>query len=268
MFAKLTIDRQSGIMIRTGNSTLSEIAVVETSSDLNRIASKEEKTLAEKAYRLLRADIIHGIRKPGEHLKVATLKTQYKLGIAPIREAMQRLSSDGLVVPQGQKGFIVAPLTLEELWGLTEARTCLEIRALELSIERGDDRWEAGIVAAAYRLEKFDHMLMAGEPCLAEWEERNREFHRAILNACDVPWIMRLRDLLYDLHVRYRHMAVGGGRSNRNLAREHTDIRDAVLARDFPRAKKLLEQHIVAAARGFEALMNNKSDDESPIRKK
>jgi DNA-binding GntR family transcriptional regulator len=233
---------------------------LETIAALSEDDRKEEKTLAEKAYRLLRVDIIHGVRKPGEHLKVAALKAEYKLGIAPIREALQRLSSDSLVVPQGQKGFIVAPLTLEELWGLTEARTCLELRALQLSIEKGDDRWEAGIVAAAYRLEKFDHMLMNGEPCLAEWEERNCEFHRTILNACGVPWIMRLRDLLYDLHVRYRHVAVGGGRSNRDLAREHTDIRDAVLARDLPRAQKLLEEHILAAARGFEALMKKTGD--------
>lgn len=234
-----------------------DIATVSKHSSAFVSEAKPDKTLAQTAYRLLRLDIIHGVRKPGEHLKVEGLKANYKLGIAPIREALQRLSSDGLVVPHGQKGFIVAPLTIDELWDLTEARKCLELRALQLSIAKGDDRWEAGIVAAAYRLEKYDRMVMAGEPCLAEWEERNCEFHRAILNACGAPWILRLRDLLYDQHVRYRHAAIGGGRSNRNLAREHADIRDAVLARDSPRAIKLLEDHIVAAALGFEKLMKN-----------
>lgn len=213
---------------------------------------KEEKTLAEAAYRMLRRDIIIGVRTPGEHLRVEHLKNIYSLGIGPIREALQRLTADGLAVQESQKGFAVAPLTLDELWDLTEARKCLEVHALVASIKHGDDSWEATIVGLAYRLEKYDRKMMAGEDCLEEWEECNRNFHKALGGACPSKWVLRLRDLLFDQHERYRRASIGERVSGRNFAQEHRDIRDAVLARDISQASRLLEEHIEMTARGFE----------------
>ncbi len=217
-----------------------------------RTGPKEEKTLAEAAYRMLRRDIIMGVRSPDEHLGVEHLKNIYSLGIGPIREALQRLTADRLVVLEGQKGFAVAPLALDELWDLTEARKCLEIHALVGSIKHGDDSWEATIVGLAYRLEKYDRKMMAGEECLEEWEECNRNFHKALGSACPSKWILRLRDLLFDQHERYRRASIGERVSGRNFAQEHHDIRDAALARNIPRASQLLEQHIEMTAHGFE----------------
>ena len=67
-------------------------------------------TLADTAYARLRNDIIIGARAPGERLRIEKLKAIYAIGPTPLREAMQKLAQDGLVVSEGNRGFTVAPL--------------------------------------------------------------------------------------------------------------------------------------------------------------
>ncbi len=215
-------------------------------------SESEDRTFVEAAYRRLRRDIVTGVRSPGEHLGVEYLKSIYALGIGPMREALQRLTVDGLVVQKSQKGFAVAPLSLEELWDVTEARTCVEVHALASSIKHGDEHWEALIVGLAYRLEKYDRRVMAGEDCLEEWESSNRAFHNALGSACSSKWILRMRDILFDQHERYRRASITLRHAGRDFVQEHMDIRDAALARDAVRASELLERHIELTARGFE----------------
>jgi DNA-binding GntR family transcriptional regulator len=212
----------------------------------------EDSTFVEAAYRRLRRDIVTGVRGPGEHLGVEYLKSIYSLGIGPMREALQRLTVDGLVVQKSQKGFAVAPLTLEELRDVTEARICVEVHALAGSMKLGDDHWEALVVGLAYRHEKYDRRVMAGEDCLEEWENSNRAFHNALGSACRSKWILRMRDLLFDQHERYRRASITLRHPGRDFVQEHMDIREAALARDIPRASELLQRHIELTARGFE----------------
>jgi GntR family transcriptional regulator, carbon starvation induced regulator len=212
----------------------------------------EDSTFVEAAYRRLRRDIVTGVRGPGEHLGVEYLKSIYALGIGPMREALQRLTADGLVVQKNQKGFAVAPLTLDELWDITEARICVEVHALASSMKHGDDNWEALVVGLAYRLEKYDRRVMASENCLEEWEASNRAFHNALGSACPSKWILRMRDLLLDQHERYRRASITLHHPGRDFVREHSEIREAALARNIPRARELLSRHIELTARGFE----------------
>lgn len=212
----------------------------------------EDRTFVEAAYRRLRRDIVTGVRSPGEHLGVEYLKSLYSFGIGPMREALQRLTVDGLVVQKNQKGFAVAPLTLDELWDITEARICVEVHALAGSMKHGDEHWEALVVGLAYRLEKYDRRVMAGEDCLEEWEASNRAFHDALGSACRSKWILRMRDLLFDQHERYRRASITLRHPGRDFVREHLEIREAALARDIPRASELLSRHIELTARGFE----------------
>jgi len=212
----------------------------------------EDSTFVEAAYRRLRRDIVSGVRGPGEHLGAEYLKNTYSLGIGPMREALQRLTVDGLVVQKSQKGFAVAPLTLDELRDITEARICLEVHALCESIKHGDDRWEVVVVGSGYLLEKYDRRVMAGEDCLEDWESSNRAFHNALVSACRSRWILRMRDLLFDQHERYRRASITLRHPGRDFVLEHAEIRDATLARDVPRASELVTRHIELTARGFE----------------
>ena len=84
------------------------------------------ETLAQAAYRALRIDIIRGIRPPGERLRIEKLRTLYAVGPTPLREALQMLATDGLVLAEGNRGFTVAPLDNTEIEDLNIARTAIE----------------------------------------------------------------------------------------------------------------------------------------------
>ena len=201
----------------------------------------EAKTLMDQAYQRLREDIVHGKFAAGEKLGIEFLKRTYEVGATPLREALYRLSSDGFVRAQGQRGFRVADMSADELEDITNLRVVLEGMALAQSVENSDDEWESRVVAAFHHLTKAE---MQPEPDIHEWEIRNREFHLALVSCCHSPWLMRFHEILYDQHKRYRNLARVERSARRNVHAEHTAICDAALAKDIPGLCEANEQHI------------------------
>ncbi len=201
----------------------------------------EAKTLTDKAYRQLREDIIHAQLPPGEKLRIGPLKEAYGVGATPLREALYRLSSDGFVDVQGQRGFRVAEMSPEELREITDLRVTLEGMALKESIEHSDDEWESRVVAAFHHLTKAEQ---ADEPDIQEWEVRNRDFHQALISCCQSHWLMRFYGILYDQHKRYRNISRMDPQVGRNVHAEHEAIFEAALAKDVDALLLANEQHI------------------------
>ena len=202
-------------------------------------------TLSDKAYRALRRDIVAGTLAPGERLRIAKLSTDYDVGASPLREALSKLSSEFLVLVEGQRGFSVAPISAQELKDVSQVRQDLEAEALKRAIANGNDAWEAGIVAAFYNLGKAEARRRENPvKHAAEWEDRNREFHEALVAACESEWIKRLRLLLYYQHERYRRISLKNPNPARDLEAEHRAIMDATLARDTKLAMRLTREHI------------------------
>ncbi|MBT3094040.1 MAG: FCD domain-containing protein [Candidatus Thiodiazotropha endolucinida] len=202
------------------------------------------KTLSDQAYLQLRSDIIHGELQPDEKLRIEHLRTAYGVGASPLREALSRLTADGFVTAEGQRGFRVAPMSEEDLADITQLRILLEKQALCQSIEQGDDAWESRIVAAFYQLEKVEE---SEERDPAEWEIRNHDFHEALIAGCSSKWLRRFYGILYDQHKRYRNIALST-EIPRDLHQEHKALRNAALARDGKRACDAIEQHIMRTA--------------------
>lgn len=204
----------------------------------------ESETLSQTAYRALKSDIICGKRSPGERLRIEKLKSIYGIGPTPLREALQKLSQDGLVHSEENRGFTVAPLDPSEFADLNLARTAIEKEALRLAIAKGDDSWEARIVAASYIMRKEDMALPSAQEGVPDsWERANTEFHTALVSACGSDWLLRIRGGLHELCQRHRRASVYQKMGSRNLGAEHADIAEAVLARDADRACALIERH-------------------------
>ncbi len=215
------------------------------------------ETLAQAAYRALRRDIISGRREPGERLRIGMLKSIYGIGPTPLREALQKLAAEGIVVAEDNRGFAVADLDPLDFADLNIARTSIEKEALRLSIENGDDAWEARIVAASYIMKKEDAALTTATGGVPQsWERANAEFHAALISACGSSWLLRVRAGLHDLCERYRRASVYQKMGTRNVGDEHTAIAEAVLARDADRACELIALHF---ARTADALLEEKS---------
>src|SRR5262245_43816804 len=164
---------------------MSEVAYLQDSAGAE---AQEPKTLVEAAYLRLRRDIIEGVRHPGEKLRVEHLKDEYEVGAGTLREALQLLITDALVVAQGQRGFRVAPISLADFEDITRTRVLLETEALRQAIAVGDDVWEAGVLAAFHRLSRAEEKLGAFYEARQEWEGRNPAFHQALTAACPSRW--------------------------------------------------------------------------------
>lgn len=219
----------------------------------NASADAEPKTLVESAYRTLRRDIIEGRLPPGSKLRVEHLKDDYGVGAGTLREALSLLISDALVVSQGQRGFRVTPVSLDDFADITRTRAMLECEALRQCIALGDDAWEAEALAAFHRLSKAEEKLSNGNAREA-WEERNRIFHEKLVAASPSRWIKHFLGILYHQAERYRRLSLYRQPIPRDIHAEHEALLKAALDRDADRAAALLADHIGLTLRAIEQL--------------
>jgi DNA-binding GntR family transcriptional regulator len=212
-----------------------------TASDSGEAGSR---TLIERAYGQLRDDIIEGRLAPGEKLRVEHLKAHYQVGAGTLREAITRLVSDALVVAEGQRGFRVAPIALEDLEDLTRLRLHIEIDALRLSIRHGDAAWRARLQQAYDELSAFEQPVRPEQR--VRWEQHNARFHEALTAANASPWTVKVLRLLTRHGERYRRYAIGLTDSGRDVHAEHREIFELAMAGMEARAALALEAHIRA----------------------
>ena len=192
----------------------------------------------------LRDDIIRCVLMPGQRLKFDELRTRYDAGVGSLREALMQLVGDGLVIAESNRGFCVAPVSIADLEDITDLRVELESKALALSIQHGDDAWEASIVAALHMLIKLESdITQTTSPNRRLWEERHGNFHDALVAACPSVWIMRFRRVLFDQSQRYRAVSMMQSQ-NPGRVHKHRELADLVLARDVEGSVAAMADHI------------------------
>ena len=203
--------------------------------------------LTQGAYEALRADLLSCRIPPDSRLKVQELCERLSVSLGALREALSRLTSEGLVIAEPQRGVRAAPISAEDLKDLTGVRIQIESLCLRRAIEVGDVRWESRLVAALHELSRTpEHTPDDPTHSSDEWAAAHAAFHRALVDGCDSPWLLRLRSQLYDQSERYRRFSVSLAPNARNIAQEHKDIAEATLAREANKAIDLLKAHLGA----------------------
>lgn len=204
-----------------------------------------ELPLAERAYRALRQAIVRGDFEPGARLRVEELSQRFSVSSSPLREALNRLSEQGLVRALENRGFRVAPLTAAGVSDLARVRTLVECDALRDAIAHGTDAWEAHAVAAGHALALAERRLGDQPRSLDDdWAARHRAFHLSLYAACTSPMLLDLADVLFDNAERYRRWAARWRQAPRHKHNEHQQLLKAALSRDVERAVELLRLHI------------------------
>lgn len=220
------------------------------------------RTLTDLVYGKLRDDIIRGEFDPGSKLRIEYLKNRYEMGATPLREALSRLSVNGFVTAEGQRGFRVSNVSVEDLQDITNLRIELENLALQKSIVNGDDQWVSSVITAFERLTEVE---TSDDPDFLQWEACNRHFHHTLIAACNSPWLIRFYETLYDQHKRYRNI----GRLYRSPARdvhaEHNAIYQAVKARNIEQACMATEKHIRRTADLVTRILLNEQNPDSGL---
>ena len=225
---------------------------------------KKQTSFTESAYRALHADIVTGRIPPGTQLKAADLAGRLGVGLAAVREALSRLSSESLVDAQPQRGFRSSQVSASRLRDLTDARIEIETICLRQSVAQFDpladlhlDKGMASMLAAA--VESSD----GGQVANAAWIDAHAAFHEALVSGCRNAVLRRVRRQLFVEAERYRCLAMSLHKHVADVERDHRAMVDAVKGRDADAAARALADHIEGTAR---ILLSRIGDGEMMLR--
>ncbi|MEU6148275.1 GntR family transcriptional regulator [Streptomyces sp. NPDC047081] len=227
------------------------------------MATSGGPTRTDGIHQALRADILGGRLVPGERLKFPILADRYKVSVGATREALTRLSAEGLVVSKPHQGYLVRPLSHQDLAELTQARVEIESLVLRLSVLHGDVVWEADAVAAHHLLERTPFRVQKDPDRPSdEWSRAHAAFHQALLAGCGNQRLLdTARGLRQEAELYLQWSVSFGNEPDRDLPGEHRALLDAALARDADHAQGLLRDHIAHTA---QLLISCASDQPNP----
>ncbi|KAF1018705.1 MAG: HTH-type transcriptional repressor RspR [Pseudomonas sp.] len=202
------------------------------------------KSLTQAVYERLREEVLSCVLAPGNRVNLKELAERHQASGGAVREALSRLTAEGLVVAEPQKGFRIASVSLADLADLTQARIEIDASCLRHSIENADLAWEARVVAAYHRLSRSAGPDSGDVYDIAVWNAAHGEFHEALVSACPNAWLSRMRTMLFEQNSRYRALSLAFTAGHRDLDGEHKAMLDAALAKDTAQAVALLAAHI------------------------
>ena len=207
------------------------------------LARIERDTVGSRVYGSIRADILMGRLRPGQKLTLDQMAREYHSSVSTLREVLNRLSSEKLVVAQGQRGFDVAPISIKDLRETAALRLLLECHALEQSFARGDMEWEGRVIAAHHNLFHLEKKMKAGIRSETEnWKRCDWQFHQTLISACGSRTLMQSHAAIFDRYLRYQMVALGD--RGRVAVAEHKALLDCALSKDSKRATEVLKKHI------------------------
>ncbi|MGQ4597589.1 GntR family transcriptional regulator [Nocardia sp. R6R-6] len=187
----------------------------------------------------LREAIMRGNLAPGAQLGEADLAAQFAVSRGPVREAMQRLVSEGLLHSIRHRGIFVIELSLDDVIDIYRARTALEGGALELIL---DGRRPIAYETLGPSVEEMVARAEYGDAVGVS--DADHAFHEALVQSAASPRLARAaRTLLIETR-----MCLGALQTTypdlREQAREHVDLREAIASATPARARALLIEHM------------------------
>lgn len=132
--------------------------------------------LSEQVYQKLRAEIVHGDLWPNQPMIEAEIAERLSVSRTPVRESMQRLAADGLIVSRRRR-WVVYEHSPEEIREIYEVRAGLEGQAARLAALRADDE-DRRVLASVLDADAKKRFLAGRERVQA-----NEEFHDAVVRA-------------------------------------------------------------------------------------
>ncbi len=217
------------------------------SIELARI--EERGPLGERVYQILKQAIITAQLPLGSSLPEDHLVQALGVSRTPVREALKRLSSEGLVELPSRKAAKVIRLTNEELDQIFEAREVIETRffvraARSIPVEEFR-AIKAELGAAEKYLDEVGGDAGAWRKALERYLYLDRAFHDRLIEASGNQYWIRFYNTVRDRIQIFAHLVSTAHPERFRLAiPEHNDILDAVIAGDFARGKALMRKHI------------------------
>jgi len=206
------------------------------------LESGSARSQGERAYLLIRDQIITLKLAPGSVIEEARLREEVGLGRTPIREALQRLAHENLVTFIPHRGTFVCDINLTDLHRLTEVRVELEGYAARLAADRAgaaDRTLMKALIAELAKIDESDvHALM----------RLDQRIHRQVYQATRNAFLQSMLEESFNLSLRIWFLGLDRGIRLKEAVTEHRRLLDAIVLRDADQAEAVMRQHVT----GFE----------------
>ncbi len=202
------------------------------------LQSATVRSQGERAYLLIRDQIVTLKLAPGAVIEEARLRQELGLGRTPIREALQRLAHENLVTFVPHRGTFVCDINLTDLHRLTEVRVEMEGYAARLAAERGGDADRAAMEALIQELETIDEDDV--HPLIRLDQRIHRQVYRATRNA----FLQTMLEESFNLSLRIWFLGLDRGVRLKAAVEEHRRLLDAIVSRNAEKAESVMRQHI------------------------
>jgi len=212
------------------------------------------RTKQEFVYRTLRDAIVRCELPPGERLVIDDLARRLEVSSIPVREALQLLQSEGLVVTVPHVGTSVAPLSRDSVAEVFTVMEGLEVVATRAAARRArpEDLEALGDIVAL-----MDEALAGGAH--EEWAEQNTLFHAAISRLTAMPMLQEMMERALDRWDRVRRFFFAGVLVHRaqQAQKEHHALLQAMRARDWDRLEQTVRDHNRGALADYAAYLES-----------
>jgi DNA-binding GntR family transcriptional regulator len=205
---------------------------------------------SEKAYRRLKEKIVRLELPPASLLNEIQLMHELKLGRTPIREALQRLAFENLVVILPRRGTIVADLNLSDLQKTFEVRLELEAQAVRLATQR----------ATAAQIARMEALFAGADELIHSGDHHqliflDQEAHRLLAEATHNEFLAEMLERLYTQMLRLWYISLHKVSRLAEAIEEHRDIIAAVKAGDADRAAEIMRAHVAGFHEEFTTVL-------------
>jgi DNA-binding GntR family transcriptional regulator len=221
----------------------------------NPVTSAASRT--QHAYDELRRELLECRFEPGQPLRIQDLCKRFEVSQGAVREALSRLTSEGLVEAEPQRGFRVTPVSVADLKDLTSTRIQIEQICLRQAIALGDVQWEGRILAAFHELSRTPPVEPGSKPrrFSTRFVTLHRSFFDVLVSGSNSYWLEKLRQNLEVQDLRYHGRSPPPSAGERDLIAELRALMQAAIDRNATHACELLSAHMTRSAEALISAM-------------
>lgn len=221
---------------------------------------RRDGSTADHVYAWACAAIASGRLATGVHHSVHQLADELGASRTPVREAILRLAGLGIVTIERNRGFIVHPVTVEDVRENYEARMLIEVPAASAAARNCDTALEQTLFQ---HIEDMDQYIAEGN--IVAFRERDRSFHHEIVRATGNERIQRMSVHLRDSSIRtWGLLTIGRTNFRARAWQQHARIANAIMNGQPDEAARAMHEHLENSALGFMRQVAAKNNEPEP----
>lgn len=207
--------------------------------------ARARQSLPQAIYLAMREKILTGGYKLGEALRQENLAKEFEASRVPVREALNRLEAEGLVILRPRRGFVVASLDISEIAEIFELRMVLEEHA---SVVATKNRTSKDVSELKKILDVLETIEIDDPANIAKWSAYNRMFHTRLFESSSRMHVCGITNMLRDKVERYVRVEVSITGHLDRAQLEHRKIFKAFVEGDAERVGRLSREHCESTA--------------------